>query len=63
MSAAGRTGKNLYNGEDVAIKLEPIKSRAPQLHIEYKFYKLLRDQRECAADSLHEPLPRAHAAT
>uniref|UniRef100_A0A2K5PG63 Casein kinase 1 gamma C-terminal domain-containing protein n=1 Tax=Cebus imitator TaxID=2715852 RepID=A0A2K5PG63_CEBIM len=32
-----RLGKNLY----VAIKLEPIKSRAPQLHLEYRFYKQL----------------------
>lgn len=36
-----RLGKNLYNNEHVAIKLEPIKSRAPQLHLEYRFYKLL----------------------
>lgn len=34
-------GKNLYNNEHVAIKLEPMKSKAPQLHLEYRFYKLL----------------------
>ncbi|KAL5005111.1 hypothetical protein ScPMuIL_018567 [Solemya velum] len=36
-----RLGKNLYNNEHVAIKLEPMKSRAPQLHLEYRFYKQL----------------------
>ena len=34
-----RLGKNLYNNEHVAIKLEPMKSKAPQLHLEYRFYK------------------------
>uniref|UniRef100_A0A1I8JDH5 non-specific serine/threonine protein kinase n=1 Tax=Macrostomum lignano TaxID=282301 RepID=A0A1I8JDH5_9PLAT len=36
-----RLGKNLYNNEHVAVKLEPLKSRAPQLHLEYRFYKEL----------------------
>ncbi|XP_031666826.1 casein kinase I isoform X3 [Oncorhynchus kisutch] len=36
-----RLGKNLYTNEYVAIKLEAIKSRAPQLHLEYRFYKQL----------------------
>lgn len=35
------SGKNLYNNEHVAIKLEPIKSRAPQLHLEYRFYRVM----------------------
>ncbi|XP_053669771.1 casein kinase I isoform X2 [Anopheles nili] len=36
-----RLGKNLYNNEHVAIKMESMKSKAPQLHLEYRFYKLL----------------------
>eukprot|EP00800_Vazella_pourtalesii_P001046 TRINITY_DN10886_c0_g1_i1.p1 TRINITY_DN10886_c0_g1~~TRINITY_DN10886_c0_g1_i1.p1 ORF type:complete len:466 (-),score=89.60 TRINITY_DN10886_c0_g1_i1:248-1645(-) len=36
-----RLGKNLQTGEHVAIKLERMQVRAPQLHLEYKFYKLL----------------------
>lgn len=36
-----RLGKNLFNNEHVAIKLEPAKSRTPQLHLEYRFYKHL----------------------
>lgn len=36
-----KIGKNLYNNEHVAIKMEPMKSKAPQLHLEYRFYKLL----------------------
>jgi len=36
-------GKNLYNNEDVAIKLEPVSSRSPQLHMEYKFYKAINE--------------------
>lgn len=39
-----RVGKNLYNNEDVAIKLEPSSSRAPQLYLEYRFYQLLGSQ-------------------
>ena len=33
-----RLGKNLYNNEHVAIKLEPMKSKAPQLHLEFRWY-------------------------
>ncbi|XP_059218320.1 casein kinase I isoform X15 [Stomoxys calcitrans] len=39
-------GKNLYNNEHVAIKMEPMKSKAPQLHLEYRFYKLLGSHAE-----------------
>ena len=35
------SGKNLYTGEHVAIKLEQMKSKAPQLHLEYKYYRML----------------------
>lgn len=37
-------GKNLQTGQDIAIKMELIKSRAPQLHLEYKYYKSLAGQ-------------------
>lgn len=36
-----RFGKNLYTHEYVAVKLEAMKSRAPQLQYEYTFYKRL----------------------
>lgn len=39
-----RLGKNLYTNEHVAIKLEPMKTRAPQLHLEYRFYKQIASQ-------------------
>lgn len=35
-------GTNISNNEDVAIKLECIRTRHPQLHIESKFYKLMQ---------------------
>ncbi|XP_037956359.1 casein kinase I isoform X2 [Teleopsis dalmanni] len=41
-----RLGKNLYNNEHVAIKMEPMKSKAPQLHLEYRFYKQLGSHAE-----------------
>ncbi|CAG9860285.1 unnamed protein product [Phyllotreta striolata] len=39
-----RLGRNLYNNEHVAIKLEPLKSKAPQLHLEFRFYQMLGEQ-------------------
>ncbi|XP_066158982.1 casein kinase I-like isoform X2 [Euwallacea fornicatus] len=36
-----RLGKNLCNDEHVGIKLEPFKSKDPQLHFEYRYYKIL----------------------
>lgn len=46
-----RLGKNLYNNEHVAIKLEPMKSKVPQLHLEYRFYKILGN---------HEGVPKVY---
>lgn len=34
-------GKNIQNGDEVAIKLEPSKSRHPQLAYEYRLYRIL----------------------
>jgi len=34
-------GTNIQTNQDVAIKLEPLKSRHPQLAYEYKLYKIL----------------------
>ncbi|XP_076675572.1 casein kinase I gish isoform X1 [Andrena cerasifolii] len=42
-----RLGKNLYNNEHVAVKMEPMRTKAPQLHLEYRFYKLLGTHGEC----------------
>jgi len=36
------TGTNISNGEEVAIKLECVKTKHPQLHIESKFYKMMQ---------------------
>lgn len=46
-----RLGKNLYTNEHVAIKMELMKSKAPQLHLEYRFYKLL---------GTHEGIPEVY---
>ena len=35
-------GTNISTTEEVAIKLECIKSKHPQLHIEAKFYKMMQ---------------------
>ncbi|KAL0383633.1 UNVERIFIED_CONTAM: Casein kinase-like protein 11 [Sesamum calycinum] len=38
----GSFGVNIQNGEEVAIKLEPVKTKHPQLHYESKIYMLLQ---------------------
>ncbi|CAH1121244.1 unnamed protein product [Ceutorhynchus assimilis] len=53
-----RLGKNLYNNEHVAIKMEPMKSKAPQLHLEYRFYKLLGSHGKYL--SLSEGIPEVY---
>ena len=35
-------GQNINTNEEVAIKLECVKTKHPQLHIEAKFYKLMQ---------------------
>lgn len=35
-------GTNLHTREEVAIKLECVKTKHPQLHIEAKFYKMMQ---------------------
>lgn len=63
MSAPPLTGKNLYNSEHVAIKLEQMKTKAPQLHLEYRFYKLLGSngkgqRKECECSGVGVTLSR-----
>ena len=35
-------GTNIQNNEEVAIKLECLKTKHPQLHIEAKFYRMMQ---------------------
>ena len=35
-------GTNIQTREEVAIKLECVKTKHPQLHIEAKFYKMMQ---------------------
>lgn len=44
-------GTNISTGEEVAIKLECIKTRHPQLHIESKFYKMMQGGGECVCET------------
>ena len=46
-----RLVKNIQNGDDLAVKLEPVNSKIPQLFIEYEFYKKLGED---------HALPRIH---
>ena len=36
------TGTDITNAEEVAIKLECVKTKHPQLHIESKIYKMMQ---------------------
>jgi serine/threonine protein kinase len=40
-------GVNVHTGEEVAIKLEPLKSKHPQLIYESKIYRVLQGGCEC----------------
>lgn len=42
ISARVFSGANIATGEEVAIKLECVKTKHPQLHIESKFYKMMQ---------------------
>jgi serine/threonine protein kinase len=44
-------GTNISTGQEVAIKLECIKTKHPQLHIESKFYKIMNG--ECDKNDKH----------
>lgn len=41
------SGANIATGEEVAIKLECVKTKHPQLHIESKFYKMMQGGGKC----------------
>lgn len=47
-------GVNVETGEDIAMKLEPIKSRHPQLLDEAKVYRALKGGCEFLNASLHD---------
>ena len=42
MSLTVFSAMNIHTGEEVAIKLEPMTAKHPQLHIECKFYKVMQ---------------------
>lgn len=50
-----RVGRNISTGEEVAVKLEPLKTKLPQLILEYKFYATLG-----AVNASVEGFPRIH---
>nr|XP_004610763.1 unnamed protein product [Sorex araneus] len=45
-------GANIASGEEVAIKLECVKTKHPQLHIESKFYKMMQGGEQSRRDDL-----------
>jgi casein kinase 1/casein kinase I family protein HRR25 len=45
-------GTNMTTGEEVAIKLESVKTKHPQLLYESKIYRILHGGCKCAQDSL-----------
>jgi len=50
-----RFGKNLYTHEYVAVKLEPMKARTPQLNYEYQFYKRLQNPETLKNNNANNP--------
>lgn len=51
-----RAGANIASGEEVAIKLECVKTKHPQLHIESKFYKMMQGGGESGMGDTGEEL-------
>ena len=48
-----KLGTNICTGAEVAIKLECIRTRHPQLHIESKIYKIMQGGGEIIVNCLH----------
>ena len=46
-----RLAKNIVTGEDLAVKLEPVNSKIPQLFLEFEFYKRLGE--DAALPKIH----------
>jgi len=45
-------GTNIQTRNEVAIKLECVKTKHPQLHIEAKFYKMMQSGGACMCESV-----------
>ena len=43
-------GTDVSTAEEVAVKLESVKAKHPQLHIESKIYRLMQDGGKYSAD-------------